>query len=122
MGSVLAWSPSPQWFATHSYATAKAAAIGLTKSAAAYYASHRIRFNLLAPGLTDTPMAQRALQNEAIMKYVRSKQPLDGARAGVATDTDPAVVYFLSDDSRFVTGQVLAVDGGWSICEGQPCE
>ena len=38
---------------------------------AAYYASHRIRFNLLAPGLIDTPMAQRALQNEAIMKYVQ---------------------------------------------------
>ena len=46
--SVLAGSPSPRYFATHAYAAAKAAVIGLTRSAAAYYASHAIRFNALA--------------------------------------------------------------------------
>jgi NAD(P)-dependent dehydrogenase (short-subunit alcohol dehydrogenase family) len=43
------------------------------------------------------------------------KQPLDGGRIGHVTDLDAAVVYFLSEQSRFVTGQVLAVDGGWSV-------
>ena len=47
--SVLAGSPSPRYFATHAYAAAKAAVIGLTRSAAAYYAPHAIRFNALAP-------------------------------------------------------------------------
>jgi NAD(P)-dependent dehydrogenase (short-subunit alcohol dehydrogenase family) len=53
------------------------------------------------------------------MAFVRSKQPLDGGRIGRADDLDGAVVYLLSDAARFVTGQVLAVDGGWSASEGQ---
>ena len=53
------------------------------------------------------------------MRFVRSKQPLDGGRIGTPEDLDAAVVYLLSDKSRFVTGQVLAVDGGWSVTEGQ---
>src|SRR5262249_29692752 len=60
MGSVLADSPSPRFFTTHAYATSKAAAIGLTTAAAAYYAPLGIRFNLLAPGLVETPMSLRA--------------------------------------------------------------
>jgi NAD(P)-dependent dehydrogenase (short-subunit alcohol dehydrogenase family) len=119
MGSVLGWSPSPQFFATHVYAAAKSAIIGFTKSCAAYYAPHDIRFNVLAPGLVDTPMAQRAVGNEAIQQFVRAKQPLEGGRVGRAEDLDAAVVYFLSDESRYVTGQVLAVDGGWTVSEGR---
>ena len=51
---------------------------------------------------------------------MRAKQPLDGGRPGRPGDLDAAVVFFLSDASRFVTGQVLAVDGGWSVTEGGP--
>lgn len=119
MTSVLAASPSPRYFATHAYATAKAAAIGLTRAAAAYYAPHDIRFNAIAPALVDTPLAQRAAGDPQIMQYVATKQPLDGGRIGCAEDVDSAAVYFLSDESRFVTGQVLAVDGGWTVSEGQ---
>jgi NAD(P)-dependent dehydrogenase (short-subunit alcohol dehydrogenase family) len=119
MTSVLGWSPSPRHFATHAYAAAKAAIVGLTRSAAAYYAPHNIRFNAIAPALVDTPMAQRAANDPAILQYVRSKQPLDGGRIGQPGDLDAAVVYFLSEQSRFVTGQVLAVDGGWSVSEGR---
>ncbi len=119
MASVLAWSASPNYFATHAYATTKAAAVGLTTAAAAYYARHNIRFNALAPALVDTPLAQRAANDPEIMRYVSSKQPLDGGRIGHPEDADAAVVFFLSDESRFVTGQVLAVDGGWSVTEGQ---
>jgi NAD(P)-dependent dehydrogenase (short-subunit alcohol dehydrogenase family) len=119
MSSVLAWSPSPKHFATHAYAAAKAAVIGLTRASAAYYAPHGIRFNVIAPALVDTPMAQRAVGNDETMLYVATKQPLDGGRVGTPADLDAAVVYFLSDQSKFVTGQVLAVDGGWSVSEGQ---
>jgi NAD(P)-dependent dehydrogenase (short-subunit alcohol dehydrogenase family) len=119
MGSVLGFSPSPRYFTTHAYATAKAAIIGLTTASAAYYAPRGIRFNVIAPALVDTRMATRASEDEAIMRFISTKQPLDGGRIGQPEDLDAAVVYFLSDQSKFVTGQVLAVDGGWSVAEGQ---
>jgi NAD(P)-dependent dehydrogenase (short-subunit alcohol dehydrogenase family) len=115
MSSVLAFAPAPQFFATHAYAAAKAAVIGLTRSAAAYYAKHDIRFNAIAPGLIETPMSRRATESHEIMAFVRARQPLDGGRAGHVEDLDAAVVFLLSDDARFVTGQVLAVDGGWTV-------
>ena len=118
MGSVLGFSPSPKFFSTHAYATAKAAIIGLTKSAAAHYASHNIRFNVIAPALVATPMSQRAQGDEAILNFIKSKQPLDGGRIGRPEDLDSAAVFFMSDESKFVTGQVLAVDGGWSVSAG----
>ena len=119
MASVLADSPSPRFFATHAYATTKAATIGMTKAAAAYYAPRNIRLNVIAPALIDTPLAKRASEDDTIMRYVASKQPLDGGRIGVPADVDDAVVYFLSDEARFVTGQVLRIDGGWSLTDGQ---
>jgi NAD(P)-dependent dehydrogenase (short-subunit alcohol dehydrogenase family) len=122
MSSVLAHWPSPQYFATHAYATAKAAIIGLTRSAAAYYAPRNIRFNALAPALVETPMSQRAAGDDEIMRFIAAKQPLDGGRIGQAGDLDAAVVYFLSDQSRFVTGQVLAIDGGWSVTDAAPVQ
>lgn len=119
LSSVLAYSPSPRHFATHAYAAAKAAAIGLTTACAAYYAPHGIRFNLIAPGLVDTPMARRAAEDQTVRRYIATKQPLDGGRIGQPQDLDAAVVFFLSDQSRFVTGQVLGIDGGWAVTEGR---
>ena len=119
MGSVLGYSPSPKYFVTHAYAAAKSAAIGFTRSVAAYYANDNIRVNLLAPGLVETPMAQRAANDENILSFIKTKQPLDGGRIGSPSDLDGAAVYFMSDHSKFTTGQVLSVDGGWSISEGQ---
>jgi len=119
MGSVLGWSPSPQYFTTHAYAATKSAVIGITKSSAAYYAARGIRFNVLAPGLVETPMAKRAAGDEEILAFIKNKQPLDGGRIGQPGDLDAAAVYFMSDGSKFVTGQVLAVDGGWSVSEGR---
>lgn len=119
MGSVLAWSPSPKFFATHAYATAKAGILGLTQTAAAHYAKNNIRFNVLAPALVATPMSERAQADVAIRNFILTKQPLDGGRIGQPEDLDAAAVFFMSDDSKFVTGQVLAVDGGWCVSEGQ---
>jgi len=118
MGSVLAASPAPRYFATHAYASAKAAITGLTRSCAAYYAAAGIRFNVIAPALVETPMSQRACGNDEIRRYIETKQPLCGG-VGAPKDLDAAVVYLLSDQSRYVTGQVLAVDGGWTVSEGQ---
>ena len=120
MTSVLAFSPAPAHFATHAYAASKAGAIGLMTTCAAYYAPMGIRFNAIAPALVDTPGARRAVQDPRIAAYVQARQPLDGGRVGRPEDIDGAVVYLLSDESRFVTGQVLAVDGGWSVSDASP--
>lgn len=118
LASVLAWSPSPKFFSTHAYATAKAGIVGLTRASAAYYATQNIRFNVLAPGLVATPMSERAQTNEAIMKFIRTKQPIDGGRIGKPEDLSAAAVFLLSDEAKFITGQTLAVDGGWEVTEG----
>lgn len=118
VSSVLAWSPSPRHFATHAYAAAKAAVLGFSKSLAATYAAEDIRVNVIAPALVNTPMAQRASESEEIARFISSKQPLQGGRIGMPEDLDAAVVLLLSDGARFVTGQVLAVDGGWTVSEG----
>ncbi len=118
MSSVLAYSPSQTHFSTHAYAAAKAGVIGLSRAAAARYAPQNIRVNVIAPGLVDTPMSRRALGDAGIRRFIQGKQPLDGGRAAAPEDLDEAVLYLLSDASRFVTGQVLAVDGGWSLSDG----
>jgi NAD(P)-dependent dehydrogenase (short-subunit alcohol dehydrogenase family) len=119
MSSVLGFSPSPGYFSTHAYAAAKAAVFGFTKSIAAYYAKNDIRVNVIAPAVVETPMAQRATDDENIQSFLKTKQPLDGGRMGQTGDLDGLAVYFMSEQSKFTTGQVIAVDGGWSISEGQ---
>ncbi len=119
MGSVLGFAPSPGFFTTHAYAAAKSAIIGFSKSIAAYYAKDNIRINVIAPGLIETPMSQRAVGDPQIRRFLATKQPLDGGRTGVPEDADGAAMLLLSKAGRFITGQVIAVDGGWSVSEGQ---
>jgi len=119
MGSVTASDPAPEFFATHAYAAAKGALTSLMTTMAAAYLPDRIRVNVVAPGLTETPMAGRASADPAIRAYAARKQPL----AGEMMDPDEvaqAAVYFLSDESRAVTGQLLKIDGGWSVASVSP--
>jgi NAD(P)-dependent dehydrogenase (short-subunit alcohol dehydrogenase family) len=114
LGSVTTTAPVPELFGTHAYAAAKGALTALMTSMAATYIADRIRVNLVVPSLTDTPMATRAASDPHILEYAARKQPL----AGPMLDPDEvakAAIFFLSDESRTVTGQSLAVDGGWSI-------
>jgi NAD(P)-dependent dehydrogenase (short-subunit alcohol dehydrogenase family) len=119
MGSVTATDPVPELFGTHAYAAAKGATTALMTAMASTYLGDRIRVNAVAPSLTRTPMAVRAAGDERILAFASHKQPL----AGEMLDPDEiahAAVYFLSDESRAVTGQLLKVDGGWSVNSVSP--
>jgi NAD(P)-dependent dehydrogenase (short-subunit alcohol dehydrogenase family) len=116
VSSVLGLSPSPGHFATCAYAAAKGAIMSFSRQAAAQYAPHGIRVNVLAPGLIDTPMSQRAVKSDAIAAYLKVKQPL-ASGPGHADDCTGAAVFLCSDEARLVTGLVLTVDGGWCVSE-----
>jgi NAD(P)-dependent dehydrogenase (short-subunit alcohol dehydrogenase family) len=117
--SVLAEHPAPGYFATHAYAAIKGAENSFTKALASYYAGDGIRVNAIAAGLVRTPMAERAAGDPQIAAYASRKQPLAGGLLDAA-DVAAAGAYLLGDGSRRVTGQVLAVDGGWSVTESSP--
>jgi len=116
-GSVLADHPSPEHFSTHAYAASKAAVTGLTKAMASAYAPQNIRANVIVPGLTETPMAARALKDKSIRKFINLKQPLDGGRMAKPSDLDGLAVFLFSDAAQFITGQIIKIDGGWSVTD-----
>lgn len=118
MASVLAWSPSTKYFATHAYAASKAAIIGFSRAMAAQYASEKIRVNAIAPALVRTPMSARAQEDPEIERFLRTKQPLTGDFL-TAQQVAQAAVFLLGDEAAGITGGVLAVDGGWCVSEGQ---
>ena len=91
-------------------AAAKGGIEGLVRSAAMTYARYGIRFNCVAPGLTDTPLAEPLLRSEANRAISESLHPL--GRVGRAEEVAKVVAYLLGDDSEWITGQSWGVDGG----------
>jgi NAD(P)-dependent dehydrogenase (short-subunit alcohol dehydrogenase family) len=114
MASVLAVAPEPQHFATHAYAASKGAIISLTQTMAAYYAPHKIRVNAVAPALTRTPMSARAQADQALLDFIKLKQPLSEDLIE-AEDVARAALFLLSDEARYITGEILTVDAGWRV-------
>src|ERR1700730_2565704 len=111
MASVLAFSPQAQHFATHAYAASKGAIISMSRAMAAYYAPHKIRVNVIAPGLVRTPMSERAQSDEGALHFIARKQPLS---EGILDPADVAAtaLFLLGEQSRHMTGQVVGIDGG----------
>lgn len=95
-----------------SVASAKGALEGLTRSLAAEWAANGIRVNAVAPSLTDTPLASALLSNDDKKEGAKKRHPL--SRYGTTDDIASAAYYLLSDDSSWVTGQIMKVDGGLS--------
>lgn len=99
------------------YGTTKAAVIGLTKSIAADYVADGLRCNAICPGTVDTPSLRDRIASSAdpvaAEKNFIARQPM--GRLALAEEIAPIIVYLASDESRFLTGQALCVDGGITI-------
>jgi 3-oxoacyl-[acyl-carrier protein] reductase len=93
------------------YAAAKAGVIGFTKSLAKEVAPHNIRVNAVAPGFVDTDMT--AVLTETYREKAIKMIPL--GRFGTSDEVAQAVVFLLSEKSRYITGQVIQIDGGLGI-------
>ena len=105
------------------YEVSKAAVNRLTTSVASSNARHGVRCNALMPGFMDTPMAvegiaQASGRTTKEVRDARNAQVPLGGKMGTAWDTAYAALFFASDESRFITGTVLAVDGGMSTRMG----
>ncbi|MVN91299.1 SDR family NAD(P)-dependent oxidoreductase [Mucilaginibacter aquatilis] len=93
-----------------SISTAKAGLEGFAVALAAEVAAQQIRVNVVAPSLTDTPLAASLLSTNEKKEASAKRHPL--GRYGTPNDISSAIEFLLSDNSGWVTGQVLAVDGG----------
>lgn len=93
-----------------SISVAKSAVEGLTKSLAAEFAPFNVRVNAVAPSLTDTPLAQFLLADEAKRDAGNKRHPL--SRVGTPQDIAGMAAYLLSDQASWITGQIIGVDGG----------
>ncbi len=95
-----------------SYATSKGALVQMTRELAGEWARRGVRVNALAPGWFASEMTTEMFEDESSAKWVRRKSPM--GRAGDLHELDGALLFLASDASSYVTGQILAVDGGWT--------
>lgn len=93
-------------------AIAKGGVEALVRSLAADFSSGGLRVNAIAPGLMETPMTERMLSNDAARKQIAAQYPL--GRHGEAEDAARLAAWLISDQSSWITGQIIGLDGGFS--------
>jgi len=111
-GAIVNQSSTASWMTAGAYSMTKAAINSLTVCTAAELGPHGIRVNAIAPGITDTAATRSVVPDEIVTPMV-SRLPL--ARIGQPEDLVGACLFLLSDDARWVTGQIFAVDGGQTV-------
>lgn len=95
------------------YCATKGAIVNLTRELAMELSKHKINVNAVAPGVIATPMTDNLRSDKAIADALMSKIPC--GRYGLPKDIANAVAFLSSDDSDYITGQTIIVDGGWTI-------
>jgi NAD(P)-dependent dehydrogenase (short-subunit alcohol dehydrogenase family) len=109
MFGIVASSPTPE----AGYVASKAAVNGLTRELGAQWAAGGVRVNALAPGWFPTDMNAGLFENERTAKWVNRTIPM--GRTGRPDELDGALLFLASDASSYCTGQVIVVDGGWTL-------
>ena len=97
-------------FEADAYTASKAALVLLTKAWAIEYAKYKIRVNCVCPGIVETDMTKPYLGTDAERSMADAEHPI--GRIGVPEDVAKAILYFVSEDSSWVTGAILPIDGG----------
>lgn len=96
------------------YCSTKSAVLGVVKSSALELAKRKFRVNAVSPGVVNTPMTQKLfsqIEDENILR-IKQMHPLDIGEVG---DVVPMIAFLLSDNSKWITGQNIKIDGGYSI-------
>jgi NAD(P)-dependent dehydrogenase (short-subunit alcohol dehydrogenase family) len=94
------------------YAASKGGLINLTRELAAQWARRSIRVNAIAPAWFPTEMTGEMFADEGAQRWIRRRTPM--GRPGQLDELDGALLFLASDASAYITGQILAVDGGWT--------
>lgn len=97
-------------FEADAYTASKGALVLLTKAWAIEYAKYKIRVNCVCPGIVETDMTQPYLENEIDRSMAVAEHPI--GRIGMPEDVAKAILYLVSEDSSWITGAILPVDGG----------
>jgi NAD(P)-dependent dehydrogenase (short-subunit alcohol dehydrogenase family) len=95
------------------YCASKGGVVNLTRDLACQWATRNVRVNAIAPGYFRSEMTEKRLSDPAGRAWIEQNAPM--RRPGAAHELDGALLFLASDASSYVTGQTLAVDGGWTV-------